>query len=204
MKRMKASKEQHKLLNVFIVLLALLLVGILLYNIFEPKIDRALYPRHYSEYVSRYAEQYNVPENLIYAVIRTESDFDPNAISSVGAVGLMQMMPSTFRWLSDDMLGEFLEDGMLYDAETNIRYGVYYLRRLYDRYDSWLTACAAYNAGSGRVDTWLKDSSLTDLSGDLIPSRIPIGETKAYVRRVQKAYNAYERLYPSFSFNPFS
>ena len=95
------------------------------------------------------------------------------------------------------MLGECLEDEMLYDAETNIRYGVYYLRRLYDRYGDWMTACAAYNAGSGRVDGWLKDKTLTDLQGNLIASHIPIGETRAYDRKIQKAYLAYERLYPT-------
>ena len=201
---MKKSLAKRKPLTLLIVFLSLIAVCAALCFIFEPNIDRALYPREYSAYVEKYAKQYDVPQNLIYAVIRTESDFQADAVSAVGAVGLMQMMPSTFRWLSDDMLGEYLEDGMLYDAETNIRYGVYYLRRLYDRYGDWLTACAAYNAGSGRVDGWLKDSSLTNLQGDLVPERIPIGETRIYVRKVKKAYQAYQRLYPAVSIVPFS
>ncbi|MBR5616419.1 MAG: lytic transglycosylase domain-containing protein [Clostridia bacterium] len=201
---MKKPLAKRKPLTLLIVFLSLIAVCAALCFIFEPNIDRALYPREYSAYVEKYAKQYDVPQNLIYAVIRTESDFQADAVSAVGAVGLMQMMPSTFRWLSDDMLGEYLEDGMLYDAETNIRYGVYYLRRLYDRYGDWLTACAAYNAGSGRVDGWLKDSSLTNLQGDLVPERIPIGETRIYVRKVKKAYQAYQRLYPAVSIVPFS
>ena len=201
---MKKPLAKRKPLTLLIVFLSLIAVCAALCFIFEPNIDRALYPREYSTYVEKYAKQYDVPQNLIYAVIRTESDFQADAVSAVGAVGLMQMMPSTFRWLSDDMLGEYLEDGMLYDAETNIRYGVYYLRRLYDRYGDWLTACAAYNAGSGRVDGWLKDSSLTNLQGDLVPERIPIGETRIYVRKVKKAYQAYQRLYPAVSIVPFS
>ncbi|MBE6661622.1 MAG: lytic transglycosylase domain-containing protein [Ruminococcaceae bacterium] len=200
----RKRKKKHPFRLALIVVLALLLLGTALFFLLGPKIDRALYPREYQTYVERYAKQYEVPENLIYAVIRTESDFDPEAVSSVGAVGLMQMMPSTFRWLSDDMLGEHLEDGMLYDPETNIRYGVYYLRRLYDRYGDWPTACAAYNAGNGRVDGWLEDSSLTNLQGHLIIDRIPIGETRAYVRKIQKAYQAYQRLYPSLTVVPFS
>ncbi len=200
----RKRKKKHPFRLALIVVLALLLLGTALYFLLGPKIDRALYPREYQTYVERYAKQYDVPANLIYAVIRTESDFDSEAVSSVGAVGLMQMMPSTFRWLSDDMLGEHLEDGMLYDPETNIRYGVYYLRRLYDRYGDWPTACAAYNAGNGRVDGWLEDSSLTNLQGHLIIDRIPIGETRAYVRKIQKAYQAYQRLYPSLTFVPFS
>lgn len=201
---MKKPLAKRKPLTLLIVFLSLIAVCAALCFIFEPNIDRALYPREYSAYVEKYAKQYDVPQNLIYAVIRTESDFQADAVSAVGAVGLMQMMPSTFRWLSDDMLGEYLEDGMLYDAETNIRYGVYYLRRLYDRYGNWPTACAAYNAGNGRVDGWLEDSSLTNLQGHLIIDRIPIGETRIYVRRIQKAYQAYQRLYPSLPVVPFS
>ena len=198
------SVKRTRTIKIVVVAFALLLLLIAAYFVFEPSIDRALYPREYSELVERYAEQYGVPTNLVYAVIRTESNFDPNAVSSAGAVGLMQIMPSTFRWLSDDMFGERLEDAMLYDPETNIRYGVYYLRRLYDRYGHWQTACAAYNAGNGTVDRWLSDPSLTDVQGRLIPERIPIGETRAYVDKVEKSYQAYSRLYPTSPTVPFS
>ena len=85
----------------------------------------------------------------------------------------------------------------------NIRYCVYYLRRLYDRYGDWLTACAAYNAGSGRVDAWLDDPTMVDLMGNLIESRIPFEETRAYVRKIKKAYTAYERLSPTGDVLPF-
>ena len=200
---MKKTSKKRTLLTLLIVFLAFVTVCAALYLILAPDIDRALYPKTYGEYVTKYAEQYNVPVNLVYAVIRTESGFDPEAMSSAGAVGLMQMMPSTFRWLTDDMLGESLADEMLYDPETNVRYGVYYLRRLYDRYGDWTTACAAYNAGSGRVDGWLKDKTMTDLQGNLIVSRIPFDETRAYVRKIQKAYLAYERLYPTGEALPF-
>ena len=188
-----------------VLVAALLFVGLCigLYVMFEPDIDQALYPREYCDFVEQYAAVYDVPVNLVYAVIRTESGFDPEAVSSVGAVGLMQMMPSTFRWLTDDMLGEGLADEMLYDPETNIRYCVYYLRRLYDRYGDWLTACAAYNAGSGRVDTWLDDPTMVDLMGNLIESRIPFEETRAYVHKIKKAYTAYERLSPTGDVLPF-
>ena len=106
------------------------------------------------------------------------------------------MMPSTFRWLTEDILVESLEDEALYDPEVSIRYGVYYLRRMYDRYGDWETALASYNAGSGRVDGWLEDPSLTDSKGDLIVDCIPFEETRNYVKKVVKAYDAYCRLYP--------
>ncbi len=200
----QARTKRQKRITLVAVIAVLLGACIALGFLVAPGVDEALYPRKYQEIVEQYAKQYDVPVNLVYAVIRTESDFKSDAISSAGAIGLMQMMPSTFRWLSDDMLGECLKDEMLYDAETNIRYGVYYLRRLYDRYGDWMTVCAAYNGGSGRVDGWLKDKTLTDQHGNLIASRIPIGETRAYVRKIQKAYLAYERLYPTGTPLPFS
>jgi len=193
---MKKPGAKKTVLTLLVVLLTLVAVCVSLYFIFEPDIDRALYPREYSELVEKYAKQYDVPENLVYAVIRTESSFNPKAVSRAGAVGLMQMMPSTFRWLTDDILAEGLEDDALYDPEVNIRYGTYYLRRMYDRYGDWETALASYNAGSGNVDSWLLDPVLTDWRGDLITERIPFEETKNYVKKVVKAYDAYNRLYP--------
>lgn len=193
---MKKPCAKKTVLTLLVVLLTLVAVCVSLYFIFEPDIDRALYPREYSELVEKYAKQYDVPENLVYAVIRTESSFNPKAVSRAGAVGLMQMMPSTFRWLTDDILAEGLEDDALYDPEVNIRYGTYYLRRMYDRYGDWETALASYNAGSGNVDDWLLDPVLTDWRGHLIAQKIPFEETRNYVKKVVKAYDAYNRLYP--------
>ena len=189
----RKRKKKHPFRLALIVVLALLLLGTALYFLLGPKIDRALYPREYQTYVERYAKQYDVPANLIYAVIRTESDFDSEAVSSVGAVGLMQMMPSTFRWLSDDMLGEHLEDGMLYDPETNIRYGVYCLSYLYNEFGLWHTVYAAYNAGPNRVRDWTADSRYADENGAL--TSIPFEETRAYAAKVEEAAALYQKLY---------
>ena len=150
-------------------------------------------PREYAEYVEVYAEAYGVPEGLVYAVIRTESSFDSGAVSPVGAVGLMQLMPSTFEWLTDDKLFEHLESGMLYDPETNIKYGTYCLSFLYDRYGDWELALAAYNGGLGNVDEWLEDDKYADGEGGL--KRIPFKETRQFVARVTDAWEMYERLY---------
>ena len=155
--------------------------------------EKSAYPRGYSEYVTIYAEKYGVPETLVYAVIRTESDFESGAVSGAGAVGLMQLMPSTFKWLTDDMLFEHLESGMLYDPETNIRYGTYCLSYLYDRYGRWDLALAAYNGGLGNVDEWLEDDRYADGEGGL--KRIPFKETRQFVSRVTEAWEMYERLY---------
>ncbi|MBE6694545.1 MAG: lytic transglycosylase domain-containing protein [Ruminococcaceae bacterium] len=171
---------------VFIILLIAVGVGFL-FDFLWTQAEYLVYPKKYSEYVEVYAEKYHVPENAVYAVIKTESDFDSGAVSPKGAVGLMQLMPDTFRWLGHDILGENLADGMMYDPETNIRYGCCLLSRLYDRYGSWDIAFAAYNAGSSRVDGWL------DGEGKL--SEIPIEETRAYVKKATDALEKYNKLY---------
>ena len=158
--------------------------------------ERRLYPLDYAEHVSQYADKYGVDEHIIYAVIKTESDFDSSAVSRAGAIGLMQITPDTFRWLTDYHLKEELDPSACYDAKTNIRYGVYYLSFLYERYEDWTAVWAAYNAGPGRVDQWLLDASLTDADGALMPSRIPFGETRAYVQRVRRTTEIYKLLYP--------
>lgn len=155
--------------------------------------EKNAYPRDYSEYVTVYAQAYGVPENVVYAVIHTESEFDSGAISSAGAVGLMQMMPDTFSWLTHDILFDHLDEGMLYDPETNIKYGTYYLSRLYDHYGDWDLVFAAYNGGSGNVDKWLSDTEYADGEGGL--KEIPFKETRQYVKKVNRTLQTYERLY---------
>ena len=176
--------------------IALLLVCVLIAIVTRDHLQKQLYPRHYTEYVTRYAEKYDVPVNLIYAVIETESGFRADVVSPAGAVGLMQLMPVTFEWLTEYQLRENLPTRKISDPEVNVRYGVFYLRWLYDRYGHWFEACAAYNAGHGNVDKWLKDSDMTDQDRRLLTNRIPNEETRAYVRKVQNTYDAYARLYP--------
>ena len=180
--------------GVMIALIAVLAIGLgFLADFVITCFEKNAYPREYYEYVEVYAEAYGVPEGLVYAVIRTESSFDSGAVSPVGAVGLMQLMPSTFEWLTDDMLFEHLESGMLHDPETNIKYGTYCLSYLYDRYGDWELALAAYNGGLGNVDKWLEDDRYADGEGGL--KRIPFGETRQFVARVTDAWEMYERLY---------
>ena len=72
-------------------------------------LEKRAHPLEYSEYVEQYSSEYNIPEYIVYAIIKVESDFDPKAMSSSGALGLMQMMPSTFKWLtSSEHLAEYL------------------------------------------------------------------------------------------------
>lgn len=186
------GKKSHHVLIIALILLVSIGAGFLsdfAITLFE----KNAYKREYSEYVTAYSQKYGVPETLVFSVIRTESSFDSGAVSSAGAVGLMQLLPDTFTWLTDEILFEHLETGMLYDPETNIRYGTYYLSRLYDRYGRWDLALAAYNGGPGNVDKWLADSNYADGEGGL--RRIPFKETRQFVKKVTDAWDMYERLY---------
>lgn len=161
----------------------------------KSKVMQHFYPRDYSEYVSRYSEEYSVDETLIYAVIRTESGFHADAQSGVGALGLMQIMPQTYEYMlmleGDDSEHD---DSELLSPQVNIKYGTYYLSILLDHYDGKeQLAVAAYNGGIANVDSWLED---TRYSKDGITlSEIPYNETSQYVERVESAKEMYESLY---------
>ncbi len=160
-------------------------------KIYKKEILLKKHPIQYQEIVEKYSEEFGVPEPIIFAVIMTESSFIQDAVSSAGAIGLMQIMPETFEWLQTKT-GETLDEELLYTADVNIRYGTFYLAWLKERFGSWKTAWAAYNAGIGRVKGWLEDEKYSDGSELL---EIPFAETKAYVRRVAENVKIYEELY---------
>ena len=156
---------------------------------------KVAYPQKYSEYVNKAAADYNLPPALIYAVIRTESGFDPDAESSVGARGLMQLMPSSFEWLLQKRgeTDKYTSDA-LFDPAVNIDYGAYLLRYFYDYYGNEQCAVAAYNAGFV-VSDWLADSSYSPDGVTL--TEIPYPETSQYVDKVESAKSVYIELYYS-------
>ena len=176
---------------VILIILALAVAIGFAWQKISDAIDRKNYPRQYEDIVTKYSVEYGVPEYVIYAVIRTESGFDSSAKSGAGALGLMQIMPDTFDWLLTQTHDGY-EIGMLYDPDTNIKYGTFLLSYLHLRYDNWDAAYAAYNAGFGRVDGWLNDPAVSK-DGKLV--NIPIDETKSYVKKVASAAEKYKELY---------
>jgi soluble lytic murein transglycosylase len=152
------------------------------------------HPREYSDLITTYATRYNIPEYVVYAVIKVESNFDPKAESSVGARGLMQMMPSTFKWLTgNEHLKENLSEDKLFTPDVSIRYGCYYLQYLYAKFDhKWDLVFAAYNGGEGNVAKWLKNPEYADGNGNL--KEIPFTETRNYVKKVNSAIKMYKKL----------
>ena len=148
------------------------------------------FPIKYQESVEKYAQKYNIDKYLIYAVISTESSFNPNAESSAGAMGLMQLLPDTASWLNDKYLLE-LDSQNLFDPNTNIAFGCCYLSFLFERFKNTQTVCAAYNAGQGNVLQWLSKYSS---DGETL-NYIPYKETTKYVKKVMTRYEIYQDLY---------
>ena len=155
-------------------------------------INKKVNPLKYSEHVEYYSELYEVPEPIIYAVIKTESSFQPDAVSPAGAIGLMQITPDTFTWLCNKNQDIDNNINRLYNPEANIKYGVYYLDMLYSEFGTWETALAAYNAGPRNVRDWLQNS---ELSQDGVLTHIPFKETREYVEKVMTAKETYLKLY---------
>ena len=140
-------------------------------------------PVEYSDIISEVAYNEGIAEHILYAVVYTESSFDSDAVSTAGAVGLMQLLPDTAQWLCGREGEEYAEE-MLTDPAFNIKYGAKYLMILYDRYKNWDAAHAAYHAGFTRVDNWLKEGTATyNEDGQLVGS--PIESTSQYVNKIR-------------------
>ena len=188
-------KHTAKRTAVIILIVAAALIIAFGVDMIWSAVDKKTHSRDFSEYIEKYSYEYNIPQSVIYAVIKVESNFDPDAESSVGARGLMQMMPKTFEWLTgDEHLGEHLDKKMLFDPETSIKYGTYYLSYLYEKFDrNTSTVLAAYNGGEGNVAKWLKDPAYSDDGENL--KDIPFKETKNYVSKVNGEIQAYKEIY---------
>ena len=159
---------------------------------------KEVYPQNYSTLVEAYAEKYNVSTSVIYALIRSESFFDKEVVSSAGAVGLTQLMSPTAGEIAQKLR---IKEYSLTDPETNIMFGTYYLSELIRRGEgSLLRAFFSYNAGFRKVTTWLNSSMMDfgkagNLDMDLFLETIPVSETREYGRKLVSATIMYEYLY---------
>jgi soluble lytic murein transglycosylase len=152
------------------------------------------WPRPYREAVERVAREFSADPALLYAIMREESSYRPDAESPVGARGLMQIMPPTGEGIADALEVQGFVPDSLFQAETNIRFGSYYMQKLLrDLGGRPPLAIAAYNAGPEIVETWAaeQDPFVTDVFVD----SVPYGETRRYVRRVLRSYRLYRLLY---------
>ena len=173
-----------------IILSVIIILGCTCY--FESgKIETLLYPRKYSIYVEKYANEYGLDENFVYSVIRAESKFNPNAKSHKEAKGLMQIADITKNWAIEELGLD--KDIDIYDPETNIKIGCWYLNRLYQDFGDMDLVIAAYNGGSGNVKKWLSDQNYS-YDGKRLHT-IPFNETDKYVTKVKRNYEQYNKIY---------
>ena len=162
-----------------------------------------VYPRFYKDCVERYCKEYKLGESTMYALIRSESFFDADVMSSAGAVGLTQLMELT---ASDIARRLKVQDYSLTDPETNIRFGTYYLSTLIARCEnSPLLGFFSYNAGITRVRRWLQSSLIefgkkSNMPLDLFLETVPFAETREYGRKLISATIVYNWLDSSANF----
>jgi peptidoglycan lytic transglycosylase len=153
---------------------------------------QCLYPRPYAAAVERLEQQYRLPPGLVHSVMRQESEFRPEARSQVGAVGLMQLMPTTAERAAHELALEH-ESERLTQAEYNLELGAYYLGKLLGSFDARVVlAVASYNAGPHAVSRWIDGGKRMPL--DIWAARIPYAETRNYVARVVSNWARYRYL----------
>lgn len=158
--------------------------------------ERAQHPLYYADTITAYADAQGLDPALVAAVILCESSYDPKAESRLGARGLMQLMPDTAEWVAHK-LGEDGADysfDNLYDPQTNIRFGTWYLGYLSRRFNGDATKIVcAYHAGQGNVDSWLKNPQYS--SDGVTLDVIPTQDTATYASRVLRARDIYRKYY---------
>ncbi len=153
-------------------------------------VEKKSYPLKYKELVLESAREYNLDCALIFSVIKVESNFNNKAKSSAGALGLMQVLPSTAEYIAEMLK---ISEYSLFDERTNIEFGSYYLRYLIDKFSDIDTALCAYNAGEGKVKEWLKNKEYSKDGKRLFS--VPYRETREYLNKIKKSLEKYKKIY---------
>jgi soluble lytic murein transglycosylase len=184
------------------------LLAILFYN--NNWLGRWIYPIHYQEDIRSAAAQNHIDPFLISAIIRVESNYKSDKISSKGAIGLMQIMPDTAQWITDFTGSSEQIVSRLVLPEVNIQVGTWYLSALHRQYEQRLgkmesradriaLIAAAYNAGPGNVNKWLDNGTWDGTYR--YTHYIPFGETRHFIERILYYYKKHERYYSDIWYN---
>lgn len=177
---------RKKILIIFVIIV----LALIILNSLDLKklILKRMYSTQYEEYVYRYSNENNIDPLLIFAIIKAESNFNKDSVSSSNAKGLMQLMDSTAKDVAKKT--KISEEINLFDAETNIKLGTNYIAMLLNYYKNNLyLSLAAYNAGIGNVNKWIEKEIIKADGSDI--ENIPFKETENYVRKVQRNYRIY-------------
>ena len=184
-----------KTIKFLIMLIIFLLLYFILFKVvkIDKTIMKKIYPLKYSEYVERYAEEYNIDKYLVYAIIKAESNFEEEAKSTSNAIGLMQIMEATAFETANKIDLDVSEDD-LFNPELNIKIGLKYFTSLLEKYNNnYNLAIIAYNAGIGNVDKWIQNGTIKADGTDI--ENVPFKETNNYVRKILRDYEIYKKLY---------
>lgn len=152
---------------------------------------RSLFPNSHIGHIEKYSNKFGVDSSLVLALIKAESNFNPDAVSRADAKGIMQLTEDTFDFCNNALK---TDTENIFAPEANICAGVWYLSYLLDRYNgNCENALAAYNAGASNVDKWLSDSSYSPDGKTL--KTIPFGETKRHIEKIIRYKIIYDFLY---------
>lgn len=184
----KTMKKIKKIFG-FLMLIIIFFVMVIMYISIK-------YPIGYNNIIKRYSSEYNLDPYLVASIINVESRYDKQAISPKLARGLMQISPQTGEWASKELNIEDYSEDELYDPETNIRIGSWYLDRLGKEFkNDFDHILIAYNAGSGNLSKWLNEREYSE-DGKIIS--IPFKETENYLKRVKTNYKVYKLFYKNY------
>lgn len=149
----------------------------------------------YRDVLQAHIKENGLDEDWVYGLMRQESRFVTSAKSGVGASGLMQIMPSTARWVAKKLGLKNYRNSLIYQLDTNLRLGTYYMKNVLSQFDdSPVLASAAYNAGPGRARRWRGEKPL---EGAIYAETIPFDETRDYVKKVMSNTMYYAKQFGS-------
>lgn len=178
---MANRRKTVKVIIISVVIVAVLAAG---YFYLPMILGDSVFPLEYQENIKKWCRQYNEDPFLVAAIAMQESGFNPKATSPVGAMGMMQIMPATGRSIASGVEYPNFTTDKLYDPDVSIQFGTWYIHVLKEKYNGNVTAAlAAYNAGSGNADKWLRMGILNSPTGN------------SYARRVQDYMQVYHKLY---------
>lgn len=198
LRRVRAARRRRQRRRTLLAIFAsalIVLIALGAWALFgRGRMDLSRYPMTYAPEIRAAAAEFSLDPAYVASVVLAESSFDAEAVSSAGAIGLMQIMPATGEWIAGKLEDEPFDVQRLYQPEVNLRYGCWYLRFLLDRYDEDMyTASTAYHQGQGRVDQWLEDPQYSEDGRTL--TAISSAVTDTYVNRIMESYANYQELY---------
>lgn len=194
--RSRRTKIHGRLYSWLLLLGVLLVIGFGGWKIWSSDTVqmRFVYMWDYQQDIVTYSKKNNVDPFLVAAIIKNESNFKHDAVSKVGAVGLMQIMPETGRWIAEQMGLENYQDSDLYQTRKNIRMGCWYVGELEHEFQHNLVLLmVAYNAGRGQTHEWMQKNGWDYNFNDT--KSIPYPDTREYVAKVMQDRDKYYLLY---------